>query len=842
METAENIRRGMSEEEARRTALLSFGGVDRTKENYRDVARYRRLEEFWQDARYGLRMLMKNPGFTLTAVITLALGIGATSVIFSFVNGILLRPLPYRDSDRLVLLDETAPKRGIASMGVSYPDFLDWREQNRVFTGVAAYDSGVDYTLSGGGEPEELTCAWVSYNTFEILGVAPILGRTFSAEEERWKNGLVVILSHNLWVRRFGAKPDVIGRTIALNTRSHTVIGVMPPGFKFPKVAALWVPMPPVVGERTDHGWSAIARLKPGVTLEQAQSDMTAVARHIEEQNPVTNEGLGVKLIPLREGLAGDYRKALLILMGVVGLVLLIACVNVANLLLARASARAKEVAIRTALGAGRWRIFGQLLTESLVLGMMGGALGLMPAFWGLDLLLAAIPKDLPFWMKFELDGRVLGFTAGVTLLTTLIFGAAPALQASKVDLNDALKEGGRSSSGVERHRTLRSLVVAEVALSLVLLIGAGLMMRSFMRLQHTNSGFNPENLLTLRLNLPIVKYDFPQRRAFYRQLIERIRATPGVEAAGAAFNLPLREAANERILTVEGYPALPPGQAPTVNNNVVTPDYFGTMGIPLLLGRDFNDADTGDSMSVTIIDERLAREYWPNESPIGKRITLGPPEDKEPWYTIVGVVGAVRNESLNLTRRKTVYQPHAQYSTDDMSLAIRARNPENLAPAIQRHVKAMNPDLPIINMRTMNEVVSRSVWQPRLYAILFGVFAAVALALASVGLYGVMAYSVSERSREIGIRMALGAQRRDVLKLVVAQGMTLTLVGIGVGLAAALALTRLMRSLLFEVSVTDPLTFAGLAALLSVVAMLACYLPARRATKVDPIVSLKCE
>jgi putative ABC transport system permease protein len=367
-------------------------------------------------------------------------------------------------------------------------------------------------------------------------------------------------------------------------------------------------------------------------------------------------------------------------------------------------------------------------------------------------------------------------------------------------------------------------------------------MMRSFMRLQHTSSGFNPENLLTLRLNLPVAKYDFPQRRAFYRQLIERIRATPGVEAAGAAFNLPLREAANERILTVEGYPALPPGQAPTVNNNVVTPDYFGTMGIPLLLGRDFNDADTGDSMSVTIIDERLAREYWPNESPIGKRITLGPPEDKEPWYTIVGVVGAVRNESLNLTRRKTVYQPHAQYSTDDMSLAIRARNPENLAPAIQRHVKAMNPDLPIINMRTMNEVVSRSVWQPRLYAILFGVFAAVALALASVGLYGVMAYSVSERSREIGIRMALGAQRRDVLKLVVAQGMTLTLVGIGVGLAAALALTRLMRSLLFEVSVTDPLTFAGLAALLSVVAMLACYLPARRATKVDPIVSLKCE
>ncbi len=801
------------------------------------------MKTLWQDARYGLRMLMKKPGFTLTAVITLALGIGATSVIFSFVNGILLRPLPYRDSDRLVLLDETAPKRGIASMGVSYLNFLDWREQNRVFTGVAAYDGGVDYTLSGSGEPEELTCAWVSYNTFEILGVAPILGRPFTIEEERWKNGLVVILSHDLWTRRFDAKPDVIGRTIALNNRSHTVIGVMPPGFKFPAAADLWVPTPPVAGERTDHGWSAIARLKPGVTIEQAQSEMTAVARHIEEQNPVTNEGLGVKLIPLREGLAGDYRKALLILMGVVGLVLLIACVNVANLLLARASARAKEVAIRTALGAGRWRIFRQLLTESLVLGVMGGALGLTLAFWGLDLLLAAIPIDLPFWMKFELDGRVLGFTAGVTLLTALTFGAAPALQASKVDLNEALKEGGRSSSGAGRHQTLRSLVVAEVALSLVLLIGAGLMMRSFMRLQHTNSGFNPENLLTLSLNVPMVKYDAMEKfYAFYKELLERIRVMPGVDAACAVSNLPLGGGSWEDSLTVEGYPALSVGQAPMINFTVITPNYFRAMGIPLLIGRDFNDADTGVSTNVTIIDERLAREYWPNESPIGKRVRFGPPEDKEQWYTIVGVVGAVKNESLNLTLRKTVYIPNAQYPLDDMSLAIRAMNPENLAPAIQRQVKAMDPNLPIINMRTMTEVVSRSVWQPRLYAILFGVFAAVALALASVGLYGVMAYSVSERSREIGVRMALGAERRDVLKLVVAQGMTLTLIGIGVGLAAALALTRLMRSLLFEVSVTDPLTFAGLAALLSVVALLACYLPARRATKVDPMVSLKCE
>src|SRR5262245_14203526 len=443
------------------------------------------MRTLWQDARYGLRMLLKKPGFTLTAVITLSLGIGATSTIFSFVNGILLRPLPYQDSERLVLLGEIAAKRGNVSMGISPLNFLDWREQNRVFTGVAAYhESG--YSFTGSGEPEQLSGANISYNTFEFLGVAPILGRTFTAEEDRPGNDLVVILGHGLWERRFGSKPEVIGRKITLNNRSRTVIGVMPPDFKFPEVADLWVPLAIETSywTRNSHGWDAIARLKPGVTLEQARSDMTAVASRIEEQNPVTNEGVGVILTPLREGLAGDYRKALLILMGVVGLVLLIACVNVANLLLAQASSRTKEVAIRTALGAGRWRVFRQLLTESILLGLMGGALGCGLAVWGLDLLLAAIPIDLPFWMRFDLDSRVLGFTSGVTLLTGLIFGAAPALQASNVNLNEALKEGGRSASGAGSHRTLRSLVVAEVALSLVLLIGAGLMMRSFMRLQ----------------------------------------------------------------------------------------------------------------------------------------------------------------------------------------------------------------------------------------------------------------------------------------------------------------------------------------------------------------------
>jgi putative ABC transport system permease protein len=802
------------------------------------------MKTLWQDARYGLRMLLKKPGFTLTAVITLALGIGATSTIFSFVNGILLRPLPYQDSDRLVLLDEIAAKRGNASMGVSPPNFLDWREQNRVFTSVAAYETN-SYSLTGSGEPEPVSLANISYDTFEILGVVPILGRTFTAEEDRPGNDLVVILGHGLWERRFGAKPEVIGQKITLNNSPRTVIGVMPPDFKFPEVADLWIPLAIDTREwtRNDHGWSAIARLKPGVTLEQARSDMTAVARRIEEQNPVTNEGMGVVLIPLREGLAGDYRNSLLILMGVVGLVLLIACANVANLLLARASARAKEVAIRTALGAGRWRVFRQLLTESVVLGLMGGALGCGLAFWGIDLLLAAIPIDLPFWMKFDLDGRVLGFTAGVTLLTGLVFGAAPALQASKIDLNESLKEGARSASGAGRHRMLRSLVVAEVALSLILLIGAGLMMRSFMRLQHTDPGLNSENLLTLRVDLPSAKYDTPEKRhTFHKELVERIGALPGVQAAGAVSRLPLTGGNWGRSLTVEGFPILPVGQAPSVNHCVVTPNYFRAMGIPILMGRDFTNADARDSMKITIIDERLAREYWPNENPLGKRVRFGPPESNEPWHTIVGVVGAVKHESLNLTRRKTVYLPHSQISLDDMALAVRAANSENLAPAIRGQVKAIDPDQPINDMRTMIEVISRSVWQPRLYAILFGVFAAVALALASIGIYGVMAYSVSERTREIGIRVALGAQRRDVLKLVVARGMTLTLIGAGIGLGAALALTRLMQTLLFEVSATDPLTFVTLAVLLSVVAFVACYLPAGRATKVDPMIALRCE
>jgi putative ABC transport system permease protein len=790
-------------------------------------------------------MLLKRPSFTLVAIITLALGIGANTTIFSFVNGILLRSLPYPQPERLVMLDETALKRGITSMGVSYPNFLDWREQNRVFEDIAAYDTS-SLALTGSGEPEQLQGANIGHGLFEILRVAPLMGRTFTEEEDRPNNDTVVILSHGLWQRRFGGDPEIIGQSIMLNARPRTVIAVMPPDFRFPEVSEFWVPLAldTKTYTRNDHGLEAVARLKDGVSIEQARAEMNDIAEHIEQQNPVTNEGLGVSLMGMHQALAGDYRQALVILLSVVGCVLLVACANVANLMLVRATTRQKEIAIRAALGASRWRIVRQLLTESLLLGAAGGALGLLLAVWGLDLLLAAIPIKLPFWMKFGLDLRVLGFTLSVSLLTGLGFGILPALQASRTNLNETLKEGGRSAAGTGRQRSRSLMVVAEIALSLVLLVGAGLMMRSFLRLQQVNPGLNPAGVMTMRINLPRVRYTEAARRtAYYRQLMERLRSLPGVEAAGAVSTLPLSGGWWGRSITVEGFPVLSVGQAPLIQHNVITPGYFRTLGIPLLEGRDFTDADTENGPKITIIDEHLAREYWPNESPLGKRIRFGPPEDNEPWHTIVGVVGAVRHERLEATTRNSVYLPHTEIPIGGLSLAVRtAAQPERLIEPVREQIRELDPDLPITSVRTMEEVVARSVWQPRLYTILFGIFAAVALLLAAVGLYGVMAYTVTIRTHEIGLRVALGARPGDVMKLIAGQGIKLALIGVASGLIAASLLTRLMTSLLFSTSANDPLTFIGIAALLTLVALLACWIPARRATKVDPMVALRYE
>jgi len=808
------------------------------------------IRDLLQDARYGARMLRRSPGLTFVAVLSLALGIGAISTIFSLINGIMLRPLPYKAPDRLVTLDENNLKRGVTSMSVSYANFVDWREQSHSFEDIACYDTG-GFAIAGGGpgggaEPEQLKGAFVNQGLFEILGVAPILGRTFTADEDQPDHDQVVILGYSLWQRRFGGDPGIIGQTLQLNNRTRTVIGIMPKGFQFPEVAEAWGPLAltPKLFTRTDHGIEAIARLKPGVSVEQAQAEMINVASNIEAQNPVTNEGMSVAVAGLRATLTGDYKTALLILLGVVGFVLLIACVNVANLLLARATSRQKEIAIRAALGANRRRIFRQLITESLLLGLISGLVGLVLALWGKDLLVSAIPIDIPFWMKFDLDARVLTFTAACSLLTGFVFGTAPALQASNPDLNETLKEGGRSGSSSGRYHLRSLLVVAEIALSLVLLVGAGLMMRSFVSLQHVDAGINPNGVLTMNVSLPGAKYRAPEKRiAFFNQLLERIRAVPGVKSAGTNSGLPLAGNNWGRSVTVEGFPVLSVNEAPVINHCVVSPHYFASIGIPLLKGRDFDESDSKDSTKVTIVDASLAQEYWPDQDPLGKRIRFGPPEDNEPWHTIVGVVGNVKHNRLDSTTRKSVYLAYPQVPIGGTGFAIKVEGrPEAFMSSVRSQVREVDSDLPVTRMIPMTDVISRSVWQPRLYTVLFGAFAAVALILAIVGIYGVMSYAVTQRTREIGLRMALGAQKSDVLKLVVGHGVIVTAAGLGVGLLAAFGLTRLMSTLLFSVTTTDPITFVAVSLLLALVALGACLVPARRAAKVDPMIALRYE
>ncbi len=841
----QNIKLGMTPKDARNAALRAFGGVDQSKEECRDARGVGPLENTLRDISYSVRVLLKSYAFTIVVILTLALGIGANTAIFSFANGILLRPLPYPQSDRLAVVDETAHKRGMDSMSVSYPNFLDWREQNTVFEDIGLHFGTSRFALSGAGEPVEIRGSRITQGLFEILRVAPHLGRTFTADEDRPDQDAVVILGYDLWQKNFGGDPNIIGQKIVLSNRPRTVVGVMPRGFRYPEVSELWVPLAltPQMFTRTDHGLNGIARLKDGVTFAAAQADMDNVAARIEQQNPVTNEGLGVKITSLHENLAGDYREALLILLGVVGCVLLVACVNVANLMLARATARQKEFALRAALGASRWRIVRQLLIESLLLAVVGGALGFALSLLALHLLLNAIPIQLPFWMDFGIDLRVLGFTLGITLLTGLIFGAVPALQTSRVDLNDTLKEGGRGSTGF-RGRSRSLLVVTEIALSLVLLVCAGLMIQSFLRLRSVNIGLDTNNVLTATVLLPRAKYSTPEQRSgFFKQFVERVRNIPGVQAASATGTLPLSGSNWGRSLTIEGYPVLSVGQAPMIQHTVVTPGYFRTMGIALLAGRDFNDADITDGPKVTIVDERLARHYWPNESAVGKRIRFGPPEDNEPWHTIVGVVRSVRHQRMQEDTRESVYLPHMQIPINGLTVVARTTSdPLDVTPAIRNEVKQLDRDQPISEIATMEDVVAESIWQPRLYATLFAVFAGGALILALIGIYGVMAFLVQTRTHEIGVRMALGATARDVFKLIVGRGMKLTVVGVVIGIGGAIALTRLMHSLLFNTSATDPFIFIAISVLLSVAAFLACYIPARRAARVDPLIALRYE
>jgi putative ABC transport system permease protein len=848
-EVEQNLARGMNAEEARLAALRSFGGVERVKEESRDVRGVRFLEELWQDLLYGARVLSKRPGFTLIAVLTLALGIGANTAIFSVVNAVLLRPLPYENSHELVQIWGTHPQLDTAPL--SPANFLDWVEQNRVFERIAAY-TGQNFNLSGVDEPERIRATRVSAGLFELLRAQPALGRTFLAEEDQYGGHRVVILSHALWHRRFGGDPGVLGQTLTLNDQSYVVVGVMGPEFSFPRATTeMWTPIAFSQGERgtRDTNYiSVIARLQPRVTLEQARSEMEALARRQQEQYPKSNTGVGVKVISYKEQIVGDTRPILLLLLGAVGFVLLIACANVANLLLARATARRKEMAIRSALGASRRRIIRQLLTESVLLALAGGGLGLLLAFWGLGQLVALQPASIPRLTELSIDRGVLLFASAVTLLTGIAFGLAPALHASRLDPNDALKEGGKGTGGSGGRQRLRSLLaVSEIALSLMLLIGAGLMVKSFWRLMHVDPGFDPGNALTMVVSLPASRYAQAERQvAFFQQAVERVSNLPGVVAAGVTTDIPLFGGSSTGF-DVEGRPPYAPGQRPMVEYRSVSPGYFRAMGIPIVRGRTFTDQDRNDAPAVVVINEVLARHYFPDEDPIGKRLGFSKPTD---WREIVGVARDTRNYGLDEEVKPEAYMPYTQSSPDYLAgsvsgmilVARTASDPQNMVAAVKREVQELDRNLPIYNIKTMGQYLAESVERRRFIMLLLAVFAGVGLLLAVVGLYGVMSYAVSQRTHEIGIRVALGAQSSDVLKLIVGQGMLLTLVGIVIGLAAAYGLTRMMSSLLFGVGASDPWTFAGVAALLVGIALLACYLPARRATKVDPLVALRYE
>ncbi len=811
------------------------------------------IETLWQDVRYGARQLLRSPGFTAVAVLTLALGIGANTAIFSVVHSLLLTPPRYHEPDRLVVVWEHNRPRARLTNTISPANFLDWREQNTVFEQMAAF---VDLraNLTGVEEPEELPMQLVSVNLFPLLGVQAVHGRVFLPEEGVRGQNRVVLLSDALWRRRFNADEGIIGKPLTLNHESYTVVGILPRDFQLflrkgsqtTTPAEMWIPYAFTDQHRIRRGRSmaSLARLKPGVTLAQAQAEMHAIAARLEQQHPDFNTGWGVNVVPLQEQLVGDLRLSLLVLMAAVGFVLLIACANVANLLLSRAVARQHEVAIRAALGAGRWRILQQLLTESLLLGGVAGTIGLLLAFWGVDALKAISPRELETLMRgVAIDGWVLGFTAGVSLITAALFGMVPAFATLRGNVGESLKQGVRGGNLARSGRVRRLLVVSELALALVLLISAGLLIKSFSRLQSVPAGFNSENVLTLRIQLSSERYDDrAQRTGFFRDLLARIRTLPGVQSAGAVAFLPLDGLGSATIFSVVGQPPPPPGQEPVCDVRVVHPGYFRTMGIPLVLGRNFNPTEEVQSANVVIINEALSRQMFPGEDPIGKKLIIQM-SDENPPDEIIGVVGDVKHFGPETEARPMTYWPHPRFPFPFMSVVVRTQgDPLSLVGAIRHEVQVMDPAQPIADVRTMEQLVANSVARPRFNMLLLGVFSAVALLLAAVGIYGVMAYSVAQRTHEIGIRLALGAQRADVVKLIVGSGLALAVGGVALGLAGAFALTRLLSSLLFATAPTDPTTFAGVAVLLMAVALLACWVPARRAMGVDPMVALRYE
>jgi predicted permease len=802
-----------------------------------------------KDLRFALRGLIKHPAFTAIAIVTLALGIGGSTSIFTVVDAALLRGLPYKSPDRLYHIWENTPKKEFPKREFSYPDYQDY-QQNNVFEGLAAYTGG-GAILSGYGDPENLNSPRVSANFFSVLGVDPLLGRTFQAGEDTQGGPKVTVLTYGFWQRRFGGDAGIIGRAVTLNGESYTVVGVLPAGFQFAlRPADLFVPYQPTQNQLTRrfmHGTNLIGRLKSDKSVSDAQAELSLIAGRIEQQFNDSHAGTTVRVVPLQEEIVGSVRPILLVLLAAVGFVLLIACANVASLLLTRSLSRQKEVAIRSALGASRWRVIRQLLTESMLLSIIGGAAGLVIAYWGVPALVAVLPQSqlnaMPFLKALNINGGILAFSFALSLLTGLIFGLAPALQSSKLDLNEALKEGGRQTSIGAGHRLRSAMVVTEIALAVVLLVGAGLMMKSLFRLLQTNVGFKTENVLTMTVILPSSKYTDPNKQInFNDQLRERVQSLPGVSGAGTVNILPVNSGNTTRFF-VDGDPIPAPGQEIEANIRTVSDDYFKALGVPVLAGRTFDARDIQNGQPVVIIGKTVADRVFAGRDPIGRRLRYSSFEG--PGDLVVGVVGDVKITGLDEAIRPVLYYPFRQSSSTFANLVARTdSDPNVLAGAIRNEIRNLEPDAAILNVRTMDDMIAQTPasFMRRFPALVISIFAGVALLLASIGIYGVVSYSVSQQTHYIGVRMALGASPADILKMVLKQGLLLALLGVGIGVLAALGLMRLLSTLLYQVSTNDVTTFATVTGALFVVALLACYLPARRATKVDPLVALRYE
>ncbi|HXT86313.1 MAG TPA: ABC transporter permease, partial [Verrucomicrobiae bacterium] len=847
---------GISREEALRRARMEFGGVERVKEECRESRGVHFVESLLQDLRFALRMLRKSPGFTAVAVLTLALGIGANSAIFSFVYGILLAPLPYENPSQLVVVNETTPRVG--NVSTSYPNFLDWRKQSKSFSQMA-YVEEMSFNLAGAevSQPEKITADAVSPNFLSMMGVQPLLGRDFDPSEEKTGTAPVALLSYPLWQSHFGADRGVVGHTITLDGSGFTVVGVLPANYRWLGNTDVMLPIGVWAtrsnndaAERGSRGDSTVVgRLAPGATLPQARAEMEGIAARLAKEYPGTNDQFGVALQSIREAYVSNTQQAILILLGAVMFVLLIACANVANLFLVRGAARTKEIALRLAFGASRARIIRQMLTESFVLAFIGGALGLALAIGGIHIMAQLIPTGALGGAKVGLNGAVLLFTAGVVALAAFVFGLAPALHSTRQDVQSELKEGGRTASaGAAQNRLRGMLAIAEISLALILLVGAGLMMKSLYKLMNVNPGFQSDRVLVMEMYLSAQRYGTDAAQInFWQQVLERVRALPGVESAAVGTNIPLTNSHDRGDITIEDMALPKPGSFPHPDFHAVSPDYVSTLGMTVERGRTFTDADNEHGQLVAMVNTRLARQFWPNENPIGKRFMVGHPKPsaKTPpqWITVVGVVGDTRMYGLANPSRLEVYVPLREDARSDMNLVVKSRlDTATLTSEIRGAVSSVDKDEPIFNITTMNQVMTNSVATQRLTLILLGLFSVLALTLSAIGIYGVISYTVAQRTHEIGIRMALGAQHRDVLRMVLGQGGKIALTGTAIGLAMAFGLTRLMASLLFSVSASDPLTFAGVAIILLLVAMLACYIPARRAMKVDPMVALRYE